>query len=65
MSEENVEIVRGAIEAFSDGGIDAALEYCDPAAESRSGLWGRSRPTRTAWDYSRRADALEAAGLRE
>ena len=33
MSEENVEIVRDAIEAFSDEGVDAALEYCDPEIE--------------------------------
>ena len=33
MSEENVELVRGAIEAFSDEGIDAALEYLDPEIE--------------------------------
>ena len=30
MSEENVEIVKRAIGAFSDVGIDVALEYCDP-----------------------------------
>jgi ketosteroid isomerase-like protein len=33
MSEENVETVRRTFEAFSDGGIDAALEYCDPEIE--------------------------------
>ena|SRR5215211_966330 len=33
MSRENVEIMRRAIKAFSDEGIDAALEYCDPEIE--------------------------------
>jgi ketosteroid isomerase-like protein len=33
MSKENVELVRRSIKAFSDGGIDAALEYFDPAIE--------------------------------
>jgi len=33
MSRENVEIMRRAIKAFSDEGVDAALEYCDPEIE--------------------------------
>ncbi len=33
MSEENVEIVREAINAFGDEGIDAALEDLDPEIE--------------------------------
>ena len=33
MSQENVKIVREAINAFSDQGIDAALEYLDPELE--------------------------------
>jgi ketosteroid isomerase-like protein len=33
MSEEIAAPLRGAIEAFSDTGIDAALEYCDPEIE--------------------------------
>jgi ketosteroid isomerase-like protein len=33
MSQENLELVRRAIEAFSDEGIDAALEYFDPEIE--------------------------------
>lgn len=33
MSDEIAAPLRGAIEAFSDLGIDAALEYCDPEIE--------------------------------
>jgi ketosteroid isomerase-like protein len=33
MSNENAAPLRGAIEAFSDTGIDAALEYFDPEIE--------------------------------
>jgi ketosteroid isomerase-like protein len=33
MSEEIAAPLRGAIEAFNDEGIDAALEYCDPEIE--------------------------------
>jgi ketosteroid isomerase-like protein len=33
MSKENVEAVRGAIEAFNEEGVEAALEYLDPEVE--------------------------------
>jgi hypothetical protein len=35
MSQENVEIVRGAGEAWQRGGIDAMLEFLDPDIEWR------------------------------
>jgi ketosteroid isomerase-like protein len=36
MSEENVEIVREAVEAFNDGNLDAAFELVHPDIELRS-----------------------------
>src|SRR4051812_35549637 len=30
MSQENVEVVRRALEAFADGGVDAMAEFWDP-----------------------------------
>ncbi|MDX6584045.1 MAG: uncharacterized protein QOI10_3229 [Solirubrobacterales bacterium] len=33
MSQENVEILRGAYEALSRGQVDAALQICDPDIE--------------------------------
>jgi ketosteroid isomerase-like protein len=33
MSEEIAAPLRGAIEAFNDEGVDAALEFCDPEIE--------------------------------
>jgi ketosteroid isomerase-like protein len=40
MSQENVEIVRRAIAAFSRGDLDAAVEHADPAIEVD---WSKSR----------------------
>ena len=33
MSQENVELVKRSFEAFSRGGIEAALSYFDPEVE--------------------------------
>ena len=33
MSQENVEIVREATEAFNRDGVDGLIKYCDPAIE--------------------------------
>ena len=30
MSQENVEVVRGMLQAFADGGLDAMAEFWDP-----------------------------------
>ena len=40
MSQENVEVVRRAIEAFSTGDLDAAVQDADPAIEVD---WSKSR----------------------
>ena len=36
MSEENVEVVRRALQAFADGGLDAMAEFWDPDIEWRA-----------------------------
>jgi ketosteroid isomerase-like protein len=36
MSQENVEIVRGAARAFADGGVEAAVEFWDPEINYRA-----------------------------
>lgn len=36
MSEENVEIVRAATDAFGAGGVDSFIGYCDPDIEWRT-----------------------------
>ena len=56
MSQENVEIVRESLAAYTDGGIDAAAEFWDADI---SGKIVRGR------EYIDRNQALEAVGLRE
>jgi ketosteroid isomerase-like protein len=36
MSEENVEVVRGMLQAFADGGLDAMAEFWDPDIDWRA-----------------------------
>lgn len=36
MSQENVEVVRGAFEAFVEGGLDAMAEFWDPDIDWRA-----------------------------
>jgi ketosteroid isomerase-like protein len=36
MSRENVEVVRRALQAFADGGLDAMAEFWDPGIEWRA-----------------------------
>jgi len=50
MSQENVEVVQAALEAWGRGGFDAPI---------RNGKIVRGR------EYWERAQSLEAAGLRE
>ena len=72
MSRENVEVVRGAWSAYTDRGIDAALDYysedcvCEDLPElpdratyqGREGLWERNRHFVEIWgDFM--AEAME------
>ena len=36
MSQENVEVVRRALQAFADGGLDAMAEFWDPDIDWRA-----------------------------
>jgi hypothetical protein len=42
MSQENVEVVRQALQAFADGGVDSMAEFWDPDIDWRAGR-GRNR----------------------
>ena len=64
MSQENVEIVRRALEAFARGGLDAALSFYDPdvtwaVAEDES-----EAATLTAMRLARAYDRAETAFVR-
>lgn len=48
MSQENVEIVRGAQEAFLAGDIEAALDALDPEIEWHATIGGIDDPSRVA-----------------
>jgi ketosteroid isomerase-like protein len=36
MSQENLEVVRGSLKAFADGGLDALAEFWHPAVSHRA-----------------------------
>ncbi len=73
MSQENVERLHRAFDAFARRDKAAWLELCDPDLElAPIGNWPETPPihgAEAAWDFllvgDHRAEALEAAGLSE
>jgi limonene-1,2-epoxide hydrolase len=68
MSQENVEIVRAAIDAFNRGDVDAALKDVSPEFEfdqTRAVGLDRGGSIVRVCLYQERQEALEAAGLSE
>ena len=62
MSQENVEVVRRALQALADGGLDAMAEFWDPdivwraaegAVDDVGEMHGRVAVRRYAQDWSR------------
>ena len=75
MSEENVEIIRRAIEAYGREGLDGTLRYYDPSIEwTSTGITSRQPPiavttacaaTSARWKTSSRISGVEPVELIE